>query len=305
MDNIQFARRPVGAIRPGDHGWLPYSGTEERDTVVGPFVAEALETQEKVVYVTDARPERLPGLRSLSRLALCGFTESRQLRIIPRAKACLDDRGRFDPDLMLTTLRGEFERAFDEGFRAARLTVDYTWLLRRPGGAALTQMLGCEHHLDDAVAPSTMAMALCQVDRNACLPDELAALRAKHEVLVEADPQYDDGVLKIARTFDPPGLRLEGELDAVRHTAFLEELVRLQRVRRAVHLDFSELGFIDLAGLNLLSQHATALPDGGALILDHLSSNVENVIQMVGWHRLPGLARGQENGETGTGGATK
>ncbi|MBO2448088.1 MEDS domain-containing protein [Actinomadura barringtoniae] len=297
-----FAERPVHAIRPGDHAWLAFSGEEEREHVIGDFVYDGLAHDEKVVYVTDAAPERLPGVRPRHGYDLCGYTESRQLRVIPRELACLNGRGRFDPDRMLKTLEREVGEAFDQGFRAVRLTTDFSWVLHEPSRSDITQMLGCEHQVGEAVSPSTMAMAICQVDKHACPPDELIALRNTHEVLVEVNPEFDDGILRIVRTFEPHGLRVEGELDAARHAVFAEKLSLVTTERRRIHLDFSRLGFIDLGGLNLLAHHATELPVDETLVLDNLPPDVENVIEMVGWHRLPGLARGQDRLFPGAGG---
>jgi anti-anti-sigma factor len=137
-------------------------------------------------------------------------------------------------------------------------------------------------------------MAICQVARQACPPGELAALRDTHEVLVEVDPEFDDGILRIVRTFQPHGLRLEGELDAVRHARFSEALDHAARSRREIHLDFERLGFIDLSGLTLLARHATRLGADRPLVLDNLPPATESLIELVGWHRLPGLARGTE-----------
>jgi anti-anti-sigma factor len=100
------------------------------------------------------------------------------------------------------------------------------------------------------------------------------------------------------RILAPVALRVEGELDAARHSVFAEKLSQASTRRGSVHLDLSRLGFIDLGGLNLLAQHATGLPADESLVLDHLPPDVENVIEMVGWHRLPGLARGQGLPET-------
>ncbi|MUN37021.1 MEDS domain-containing protein [Actinomadura litoris] len=310
METPWFAKRPVSAVRPGDHAWLAYSGAAERDAVIGPFVREGLQTNEKVVYVTDLPPESLPGLTPAPRpgvragdpadadsqadlrAGLAAYTRTGQLRVIARRDACLDRDGGFEPAMMLDTLSREVEAAFGQGFRAVRLTTDHSWVLNGPEAAGLPRMLGCEHRVGDAVSPSTMAMAICQVDRRACPRDQLVALRDTHEVLVEVNPEFDDGILKIVRTFEPNGLRVEGELDAARHAVFAEKLAQVSTARRRVHLDFSRLGFIDLGGLGLLAQHATRLHADEALVLDHLPPDVENVIEMVGWHRLPGLTRG-------------
>lgn len=297
MDTPWFAKRPVSDVRPGDHGWLAYTGAEERDRVIGTFVREGLRHNEKVVYVTDAPAHRLPGLdRPLDghRIDVRSYTRIGQLRVISRADACLDRRGAFEPAMLADTLGRELGGAFAEGFRAVRLTTDHSWALSGPGRAGLAQMLGCEHRVGDTVSPSTMAMAICQVDRRTCSGAELLALRDTHEVLVEVDPEFDDGVLRIVRTFDPHGLRVEGELDGSRHTVLAEQLAAVNGAGLHVHLDFARLRFIDLGGLNLLAQHALALPADEALVLDHLAPDVENVIEMVGWRRLPGLARGAD-----------
>jgi anti-anti-sigma factor len=203
---------------------------------------------------------------------------------------------------MLETLGREVDLTFDQGFRAARLTTDHSRLLGGPGRFDLGRMLGCEHRFGAAVSPSTMAMAICQIARQACPPGELAALRDTHEVLIEIDPEFDDGILKIVRTFQPHGLRLQGELDAVRHSRFSEALNRVARSRRQIHLDFGELGFIDLSGLTLLARQATRLGEHRELVLDHLPPNTEQLIELVGWHRLPGLVRGKERGALAPGG---
>lgn len=297
METPWFAKRPVSAVRPGDHGWLAYTGPAERDRVIGPFLREGLLTEEKVVYVTDLPAERLPGLDPAAApgIDIAEAVRAGKLRVISQRDACLDRGGTFAPAMMLDTIGREVDEAFGQGYRAVRFTTDYSGLLRE-AGSDLGRMLGCENRVGDTVSPSTMAMAICQIDRRACPPDQLAALRDTHEVLVEVNPEFDDGVLKIVRTFEPAGLRIEGELDAARHTVLAEALMQVGAQRGSVHLDLSRLGFIDLGGLNLLARHAVRLPAEGSLVLDHLRPNVENLITTVGWHRLPGIARGAGRG---------
>jgi anti-anti-sigma regulatory factor len=285
-----FAERPVGDLRPGDHAWLAFTSGEEQSRVIGDFLFDGLSTQEKVVYVTDSRPFELPGLLTRYGIDPTPFTEAGQLRLISLEKACRT-RGRFDPDRMLTILNQEIDVAFDQGYRAVRLTADMGWALREPGGPDL--MLGCERGFEAAVAPSTMTMAICQVDESSCSPDELTALRNSHEVLVEVNPEFDDGILKITRTFAPHGLRLEGELDGARHAVFAKTLSSVAVAKSKVHLDFTRLSFIDLGALSLLALYAMRMPGGSGLVLDNLRPDVEQVIEMVGWHRLPGISRGR------------
>ncbi|GAA4133296.1 MEDS domain-containing protein [Actinomadura keratinilytica] len=293
-DGGWFTERAVGELRPGDHGWLAYRTPEEREHVIGDFVHDGLRgTEEKVVYVTDAPPERLPGVRRLAAAALADRLRRRQLRVLPLERTCLDRAGRFDPPRLADAVAREVESAFGQEFRAVRVTTELGRLPAAPGPAALTRMLSCEHLVDQAVAPSTTAMAVCQVHRAALPRAELAALRDAHEVLVAVNPEYDDGVLRLVRTFEPHGLRVEGELDAARHAVFADRLARVTALRRRAHLDLSGLRFIDVAGLSLLARHATGVPGGRGLVLDDVPPGVAELIDMVGRHRLPGLLQGR------------
>ncbi|WP_106397782.1 STAS domain-containing protein [Actinocorallia populi] len=133
------------------------------------------------------------------------------------------------------------------------------------------------------------------MDRRRCAPEALSALQNHHEVLVEVNPEYDDGVLRMTRTYAPYGLRLEGEIDGARHQAFTQTLTSVSDPRdRAdqVHLELANLRFMDLVALNLLGSHALRLTRGKGLVLDNPSPELESVIEMVGFHRLPGIAKG-------------
>ncbi|MFC5179804.1 MEDS domain-containing protein [Actinomadura harenae] len=281
-------------MRPGDHGLLGYADTEERDRVVGPFVQAALATEEKVVYITDDPAERLPGLERCS-LDLAKLKSSRQLRVLSRREACLSRTGVFEPAKLADTLFRERESAFGEGYRAVRMTMDSTWLLTEPGGPDI--VLSCEDRVDQAISPSTMAMGICQIDVHRCGTHQFNALRKSHEVVMRVDAEFDDGILTIRRIYGPFGLQLRGELDASRHSHLSEHLLRAMASREGdIHLNVAGLDFIDIGGLNLLAQHAAELPRGGSLILDHLRPDVENVITMVGWNRLPRLRPGAPMG---------
>ncbi|WP_052745985.1 STAS domain-containing protein [Allosalinactinospora lopnorensis] len=111
---------------------------------------------------------------------------------------------------------------------------------------------------------------------------------------MEVDPAFDDGTLRISRTVDPPGLRLEGELDATRHSVLTDALSSVTDTNSEVHLDFSQLSFIDLGTLNLLTSWAARSGHEAQLVLDNPSPEVENLIETVSWDRLPGLVQGQK-----------
>ncbi|HEU5159124.1 MAG TPA: MEDS domain-containing protein [Streptosporangiaceae bacterium] len=284
-----FARRPVRDLRPGDHAWLAFRSREEQEHVIGAFVHEGLAGTDRVVYITGACPRELPGLLTRYRTDPDPFAATGQLKIISPREAC-DADGRFDPDRLLDAVAAEIGESFAAGYRGVRITGDMTWAVRQPGGHQ--RVLGCERRMDATIAASTLAMAICQFGPHCCSPRQLDALEDTHAVIVEANPEFEDSVLRITRTFTPPGLRLEGELDAARHAAFAEALASVADVDRDVHLDLTGLRFLDLGALHLLTAFASRRRGGGRLLLDNLAPDLAAVIDTVGWHRMPGLAQG-------------
>jgi len=256
--------------------------------VVGAFVRHGLAASEKVVYVGDAGPDELAG--ALHRANPSSRVHDGRLCVIPRERACLNG-GRLDPDRMLGTLQHEINVAVEDGYRAVRFTTDLSWALHEPGGGKF--IVDCEDRLEEAVASSVMVMVICQINPNMCSPDQLMTLTHTHEVHVTADPEYDDGILRITKTFDPYGLRLHGELDKPRHAVFAQTLGSVTGTRRPVHLDFTGLRFVDLGALSLLAAQAVARPTGQEFVLDNLPAHLHEMIETLGWHRFPGLSLGQ------------
>jgi anti-anti-sigma regulatory factor len=282
------AERPVGEIRPGDHAAFSFTTAQEQAQVIGPFVHDGLDARQKVIYISGGTPCGLPGLAG--RPDADHLTGTGQLRVIPRGVACLT-RGRFDPDRMLTVIGQEISQATDQGYSAIRLTADMSWVLDQPGGYPL--MLASEAGFEEAITPGTKIMAICQLDRTRCAPDQLSALDESHRIRVTANPEFDDGVLRITRSHAPLGLRLIGELDAARHHPFMTALTALSEVRADIHLDFTDVRFLDLGTLSLLVTYAMRTPPGHVLILDHLPPDVARLIQALGWHHFPGLTHGR------------
>ncbi|MFS4093538.1 STAS domain-containing protein [Streptomyces sp. AF1A] len=111
---------------------------------------------------------------------------------------------------------------------------------------------------------------------------------------MEVIAQRDERMLRITTTVDPPGLRLEGELDATRHQAVMEALSPLTAEGGEVRLDLAELRFIDLGALRLLTSLVERSGNEVRFVLDNLSPQMENLIETVGWERLPGLVQGRK-----------
>lgn len=279
--------RPVRKLRPGDHAWLAYRGVAEQDHLVGAFVQDGLRAGDKVIYVTDGRMGRPPGLHGIDPRP---YLESRRLRMPAKSEVCVSRNGRFDPERLYGRLCGEIRRAQGEGHTSIRVTVDLSWTLKEKDG--FRRLLECERLFEDALRPSRTVMALCQLDRRVCTMDEAEALRGRHGLSAEPDPVFDDSVLRLVRTFEPYGLRVQGEIDAARHSAFVKALGELGG-NHEVHLDLAELRFIDLGGLGLIAEHAVKTARSRTIVLDHVPPQLRMVMEIVGWQRLPGLRLGR------------
>ncbi|WP_033322189.1 MEDS domain-containing protein [Actinomadura atramentaria] len=276
METFWSVRRPVGRIRPGDHAWLGYCGVEEHDHVVGAFVREGLLARDKVIYLcADAHPE-IPGVVGRPPASLLTVLET----------------GHDGPGPALAALAAEVAAAERAGFAAIRVTADLTCAARDPEAAR--DLLDCEAAVERLVRPSTAISAICRADRRRVPPETMARLRAAHAVHAAPDPDFEDAVLQIVRTFDPRGLALSGELDASRHTVLDQALalVLAGGDHGPVHLDLAELRFIDLGALNMLAEVAARRAGRGPLILDRMPSQLHEVITTVGWNMLPGLQVG-------------
>ncbi|MET7900546.1 STAS domain-containing protein [Streptomyces sp. NPDC005355] len=111
---------------------------------------------------------------------------------------------------------------------------------------------------------------------------------------MEVIPESDERTFRITRIVDPPSLRLEGELDATRHSDVTEALSPLVAQGSEVRLDLAQLRFIDLGALSLLTGFVERRDSGVRIVLDNLPPDVEHLIETVGWERLPGLVQGRK-----------
>jgi len=284
METLVSVRRPVRELRPGDHSLLVYNCDEEQRHVIGAFVGDGLATGGKVICLAESADAPLPGVPGAPGARPQGLTVV-SLQDVRRS-------GRFGPRVAMQALAREIKRAEEAGFRDIRVAADMTWSLRLPGG--LPELLENERHVEATISPSTCVIAVCQLDGRRMRPGDLDALRDAHSILAAPNPEFEDSVLRIVRTFRPTGLALIGELDASRHTILDEVLATLTRSVNGseIHLDLSGLGFIDLGALNIFADVAKRRAGRGPLVLDQMSPQLCTVMETVGWHMLPGLRLG-------------
>ncbi len=109
--------------------------------------------------------------------------------------------------------------------------------------------------------------------------------------MVTGHPVYDDGVMRVTRTADPPGLAIAGEIDESTYLALLGALRELPDTPPEIHLDLADVSYCDLAGLRAIVRLAS--PGGGStgrpVVLHKMPEQLRAVLEIIGWDAIPGL----------------
>ena len=117
---------------------------------------------------------------------------------------------------------------------------------------------------------------------------------------------YDDGVLRITNTDDPPGLAIVGEIDESTYDGLIGALGRFAHGPDEVHVSLGGVSYCDLAGLRAIVSVTGA--DGGTwreggdtrrVVLHEVPPQLATVLRIVGWDSTPGLAVDQGPGSPG------
>jgi ABC-type transporter Mla MlaB component len=114
---------------------------------------------------------------------------------------------------------------------------------------------------------------------------------------------YDDGVLRITSTSNPPGLALEGEIDESTYPGLVQALQTSTTDRAEVHFSLGGVRYCDLAGLRAIVR-ATGIGEDSAngdghgrrVVLHEVPAQLVKVLRIVGWDATPGLAVDQPGG---------
>jgi ABC-type transporter Mla MlaB component len=119
---------------------------------------------------------------------------------------------------------------------------------------------------------------------------------------------YDDGVLRITNTDDPPGLAIAGEIDESTYDGLVGALGKFAHGPAELHVSLGGVSYCDLAGLRAIVC-VTGADRGGAsrygdgdtrrVVLHEVPPQLANVLRIVGWDSTPGLAVDQPPGSPG------
>lgn len=100
---------------------------------------------------------------------------------------------------------------------------------------------------------------------------------------------YADKQLVVSRTTSPDGLSFSGEIDASNSHAVGTAISSAQVPDRDIHIEVASLLFCDISGIRAFVSAAEALPKGRRLLLHGMPAQLETVIKVVGWNRMPCL----------------
>lgn len=100
---------------------------------------------------------------------------------------------------------------------------------------------------------------------------------------------YADKQLVVSRTTSPDGLSFAGEIDATNSHAVGDAISSAQLPDKDIHVEVASLIFCDISGIRAFVSAAEALPKGRRLLLHGMPAQLETVIKVVGWNRMPSL----------------
>src|SRR2546428_1214714 len=94
---------------------------------------------------------------------------------------------------------------------------------------------------------------------------------------------YQDKQLVVSRTRKPAGLKFAGEIDSSNAHAITQSLASGAPAEGDVHLDVTQLRFIDVSGIRAIVSAAENLGEGRRILLHGLPTQLARVLSIVGW----------------------
>jgi anti-anti-sigma regulatory factor len=249
----------VDQLQSGDHACMTFSDGEERLDIFAAFISDGLRAGQRVLCLTQALTPGAMTDAMLGRgLPVDTAARSGQLTVASSSDLFLAD-GRFAPERTLELLSGQIDQAERQGYDGLRVASDMGWALGPVSG--VEQLIEYEGKVGRLLA-DRRATAVCQYDRQGFDPVSLASVTAAHPRTVAAVVYHEDPVLRICRQHVPPGVRLAGELDSARIEPLRHALGEAVRLDGDIHINGTQLRFIDAAAAGVLVQAALALPPG-------------------------------------------
>jgi hypothetical protein len=235
-----------------DHACLTFGEPEELFDLTAAFVRDGLDSGLKVMWVSDATPDRATAELARRGIAVEAALASGQLAAVGYEGRLLTGQV-FSASQALSWLVQEVEACDSPGLR---LAVDMSWALRPVSG--VERLPEFEERVAAAVAGTTTSV-LCQYDRERFDPVTLASVAAFHTRSVAAATYHADVMLRICRQYAPPGIRLAGELDYQARESLALALTEAIRLDGDVTVNMVPLFFIDVTCARMILDAARGL----------------------------------------------
>ena len=96
-------------------------------------------------------------------------------------------------------------------------------------------------------------------------------------------------VFEMSPLVNRKGLRLAGELDLATAPGLTEALLDFASSEGEVHLDLSEVSFLDSSGLRVILALARSRGDNGSVVLLNPSAFILRILEIMGIDEHPGI----------------
>lgn len=275
----------VEDLRPGDHACLTFSDHEERIDLVAAFVRDGLRQGQKVVCVTDATPEATFTAQLTERgLPVAQAAEAGRMSVVNSAETYLAD-GSFAAERMIGVVAGQIEAAGRQGFAGLWITSDMCWALRPIAG--LEELMTYESRMTRLLAEGR-ATSVCQYDRQCFDTVTLAGVGATHGLALAAATYHDDALLRICRQYQPPGVRVSGEIDYRRVEPLARALSEALGFDDHLRVNLTGLIFTDGSAAGAIMQAAASLREDQRMTVV-CRPQAGKVLRVLGLEDLPGV----------------
>ena len=265
-----------------DHACLTFGEPEELFDLTAAFVRDGLAGGLKVIWLSDASPDRATAELARRGIAVDAALASGQLAAVGCEGRLLAGQV-FSASQAMSWLVREVEACGQAGLR---LAVDMSWALRPVTG--VEQLPEFEEKVAAAVAGTT-ASVLCQYDRERFDPVTLASVAAFHTRSVAAATYHADVMLRICRQYAPPGIRLAGELDYQASEVLALALSEAIRLDGDVTVNLVPLAFIDATCARMILDAARGLNPPRRMILRSRPSLAARFV-LLGAADIPGVS---------------
>jgi anti-anti-sigma regulatory factor len=265
-----------------DHACLTFGEPEELFDLTAAFVRDGLADGLKVIWLSDASPDRATAELARRGIAVDAALASGQLAAVGCEGRLLAGQV-FSASQAMSWLVREVDARGEAGLR---LAVDMSWALRPVTG--VEQLPEFEEKVAAAVAGTTVSV-LCQYDRERFDPVTLASVAAFHTRSVAAATYHADVMLRICRQYAPPGIRLAGELDYQASEVLALALSEAIRLDGDVTVNMVPLAFIDATCARMILDAARGLNPPRRMILRSRPSLAARFV-LLGAADIPGVS---------------